>query len=70
MQSLDSLKKLIEWMLSAFCLVGTAALLLQGDWISATAIFAFGFGINPLVQANNIVKACLTLIAFIVIFGR
>lgn len=69
MQSLDSLRILIEWMISGLCLIASAALVIQQDWLTATAIFALGLGINPLLKANNIIKACLTIIAAFIFFG-
>lgn len=70
MKYLDSLKTLVEWAISSLCLIGAAALFLQQEWLGAFATFAFGLGMNPPLQANNIIKACLILLAFLVLFSR
>ena len=70
MPRLDSLRTLVEWAISGLCLLGSAALFVQQDWFTATVLFSFGWVINPPLKANNLIKACLTLLTFIVLLGR
>ena len=60
---------LVEWFISGLCLVGSAALFVQQDWPLAIALFVLGLGLNPALKANPILKACLTFMAFIVLFS-
>lgn len=70
MRTLDAIRNLVEWAISGLCLFGSAALFIQQDWPLAMALFVVGLGLNPSIKANPILKACLTFMAFIVLFSE